>query len=207
MNGIRLLIAFVFVVFTGAAVLAQQPSTQPSPRPAAPQPAAPIPEGRMALIYSEDFRDPKTGIARYSAVMNSLNSEFQPRQTELNQMAQKMQQLQDEITKLQQGGAPVAQSQIQAKADQYEQLKKEYQRKAEDAQAVYKKRHEEVMAPLNQEIGKALEAYAKAHGITVIIDGNQVPLVYAAETIDITKAFINEFNSKNPATASATPRE
>jgi len=31
--------------------------------------------------------------------MNALNREFQPRQTELNQMAQKIQQLQDEIAK------------------------------------------------------------------------------------------------------------
>jgi len=32
--------------------------------------------------------------------------------------------------------------------------------------------------------------------------GSNVPLVYAAETIDVTRAFISEFNSKNPATAS-----
>jgi hypothetical protein len=32
-----------------------------------------------------------------------------------------------------------------------------------------------------------------------------VPVVYAAEAIDITRAFINEFNAKNPATAVVTP--
>ena len=53
-------------------------------------------------------------------------------------------------------------------------------------------------------IGKALEVYAKANNINVIIDGSQVPLVYAADTLDITRAFINDFNSKNPATASVT---
>jgi len=31
-----------------------------------------------------------------------------------------------------------------------------------------------------------------------------VPVVYAADNIDITRAFISEFNSKNPATASVT---
>jgi len=39
----------------------------------------------------------------------------------------------------------------------------------------------------------------------VIIDGTQVPLVYASASIDITRVFINEFNSKNPVTASVTP--
>jgi hypothetical protein len=38
----------------------------------------------------------------------------------------------------------------------------------------------------------------------VIVDGSQVPVVYAADSIDITRAFINEFNSKNPATAAVT---
>jgi hypothetical protein len=39
----------------------------------------------------------------------------------------------------------------------------------------------------------------------VIVDGSQVPFVYAADNIDITRAFITEFNSKNPATAAASP--
>jgi hypothetical protein len=41
----------------------------------------------------------------------------------------------------------------------------------------------------------------------VIVDGSQVPVVYASDAIDITRAFINEFNAKNPATASVTPRQ
>jgi len=59
--------------------------------------------------------------------------------------------------------------------------------------------------PLQEEIAKALEVFAKARGITAIIDAAQVPLLYAAENIDITRAFITEFNSKNPATAVTTP--
>ena len=63
-------------------------------------------------------------------------------------------------------------------------------------------RRQEIFGPLQQDIGKALEAFAKARGITVIVDGSQVPVDYAADSIDITRAFIAEFNSKNPATAS-----
>ena len=39
----------------------------------------------------------------------------------------------------------------------------------------------------------------------MIIDAAQVPLLYIADSIDITRAFITEFNSKNPVTASASP--
>jgi len=57
---------------------------------------------------------------------------------------------------------------------------------------------------LQTEIGNALETFAKARGINVIIDAAQVPLLYAAESIDITRAFITDFNSKNPVTAATT---
>ena len=78
-------------------------------------------------------------------------------------------------------------------------------RAGEDAQAAYNRRRQEIFTPLQEDIGKALEAYAKANNIHVIIDGSQVPLVYAADALDITRAFINEFNSKNPATAAVAP--
>jgi hypothetical protein len=37
------------------------------------------------------------------------------------------------------------------------------------------------------------------------MDGSQMPMLYASNTLDITTAFINDFNAKNPATASVTP--
>jgi outer membrane protein len=89
--------------------------------------------------------------------------------------------------------------------DQLDQLKKDAQRKAEDAQAAYNKRRQDIFSPLQDEVGRALEAFAKARGINVIVDAAQVPLLYVADTVDITRAFITEFNSKNPATASASP--
>jgi hypothetical protein len=39
----------------------------------------------------------------------------------------------------------------------------------------------------------------------MIIDGSQTPILYAADAMDITRIFINDYNSKNPATAQATP--
>ena len=94
---------------------------------------------------------------------------------------------------------------IRQKRDQLAQMNTDFKRKGEDAEASYTKRRQEIFLPLQQDIAKALEAFAKARGITVIVDGSQVPVVYAADNIDITRAFIAEFNSKNPATASVTP--
>lgn len=195
----RFIAAFAFVLALSFSTAFAQP------RPAAPaqtpaQTTANVPESKIALIYSDAFLDAKTGIARFNALVTNLNREFQPRQTELQQLQTKIQQLTDDINKTIQVADPKT---IQAKQEQLEQAKKDLQRKGEDAQAAYNKRRQDVFQPLQDDIGKALEAYAKAHNINVIIDGSQVPLVYAADALDITRAFINEFNSKNPATAAA----
>jgi Skp family chaperone for outer membrane proteins len=198
----RLIAAFAFVLALCASPVLAQPkpaATAPAQTPA--QSTAAIPESKIALIYSDAFLDAKTGIARFSTLVSTLNREFQPRQTELQSLQQKITALTDDITKT----APVAEPRTtQTKQDQLDQLKKDFQRKGEDAQVAYDRRRKEIFTPLQDDIGKALEAYAKSHNINVIIDGSQVPLVYAADTLDITRAFINDFNSKNPATAAVT---
>lgn len=196
-----------------ASISAQQPggrpaAAQPTPNPAAAAPAATVqlPVSKMAVIYTDLFLDSKTGIAKFNSVVTKLNGEFQKPKDELTQMQTRGQTLEAEVTKLREApeGTPIDQRSLQTKIDQLEQLKKDIQRKAEDAQANYNRRRAELFNPLQEEIGKALEAFAKARGINVIIDAAQVPLLYAADSIDITRAFISEFNSKNPVTAAST---
>ena len=161
---------------------------------------------KIGVIYSGAFQDPKAGIARYATVITKVNAEFQPIQNELNQTAQRLKALQDEITKIQQGATPATPAQVQAKIDQLDAQKKEYQRKGEDAQAAYQKRRAEALQPLQEDVAKALDAFAKTRGITILLDGSQIPLTYVDDAIDITDAFIADYNSKNPVTAAATPR-
>jgi outer membrane protein len=206
-------VSALLVMAFAATISAQQQPTrptaaQPTPTPA---PAAPttvnLPNGRMAVIYTDAFLDPKTGIAKFNSLVTKLNSEFQKPKDDIQAMQTRGQALETEISKLQNApeGTPIDQRSLQAKIDQLELLKKDIQRKGEDAQAAYTKRRQELFTPLQDDIGRALEAFAKARGINVIIDAAQVPLLYIADSIDITRAFITEFNSKNPATASASP--
>lgn len=202
----RLMAAAIFVAaITVAPVFAQPKPSTPATQPPATQSTGTVPDSKIAVIYSNAFLDQKNGIARFTTLVATLNREFQPRQTELTQLQDRIKTSTDEINKLQGSSVPVDPKSLQAKADALEQLKKEYQRKGEDAEALYQKRQQEIFAPLQDDIEKALEAYAKQRGITVIIDASRVPMVYAADSIDITKAFIADFNSKNPATASVTP--
>jgi Skp family chaperone for outer membrane proteins len=198
----RFFAAVALLTATVICVSAQQqkPATPGSASAAAPQTVA-VPDSKMAMIYSDAFLDPKTGIARFTSLLNTLNREFQPRQAELQTLQTKINTLSKEIDDTQNVAAPDS---IRQKRDQLAQLNTEYKRKGEDAEAAYQKRRQDIFLPLQTDIGKALEAFAKARGITVIVDGSQVPVVYAADSIDITKAFIADFNSKNPATASLT---
>ena len=184
-----------------------QPTPTPAPTTAAPPAVVALPNSKVAVIYSDAFMDPKAGIAKFSSVLAKLNGEFKAVKDELTAMQNRAQLLEDEINKLRAApeGTPIDQRALQTKIDQLEQLKKDIQRKAEDAQNSYNRRRQELFEPLQREIAVALETFAKTRSITVMIDASAVPLMYAAENIDITKAFIADFNSKNPVAASATP--
>jgi Skp family chaperone for outer membrane proteins len=205
---VSVLLVAGFVASISAQQPAGRPAAQPTPTPAAAAPAASVqlPMSKMAIIYTDVFLDQKAGIAKFSSVVTKLNGEFQKTKDDLTQMQTRATSLESEITKLREApeGTPIDQRSLQAKIDQLDQLKKDIQRKGEDAQGAYNRRRAELFNPLQDEIGKALEAFAKARGINVIIDGTSVPLLYAADSIDITRAFIAEFNSKNPVTAATT---
>lgn len=197
----RSLAAVALLATVAVSASAQQRPAAPTTAPATQQATVAVPDSKIAMIYSDAFMDPKTGIAKFNSLLSTLNREFQPRQTELQGLQTRINTLTKEISDTQSVADPNA---IRTKRDQLEQLNTEFKRKGEDAEAAYTKRRQDIFLPLQQDIGKALEAFAKARGITVIVDGSQVPVVYAADSIDITRAFINEFNSKNPATASVT---
>ncbi|PWT91944.1 MAG: hypothetical protein C5B55_07250 [Blastocatellia bacterium] len=219
MNRKHLLSASALLLIGASAVLAQRPAAQgvrPTPTPAAtnPQPAAPptatgpvnngpLPVSKMAVIDTDAFLDPKEGITKFNATLTRLNSEFQKVKDDLTGMQQRQAAAEGELAKLQQAppGTPIDQNAMRLKSDQIDQLKKDIARKGEDAQTAYNKRRQELFSPLQEEVGRALEAFAKARGITVIIDASQVPLLYAADNTDITRAFIADFNSKNPVAA------
>jgi outer membrane protein len=170
--------------------------------PALSQNAA-IPNAKIGVIFTEAFMDSKTGIAKFNVIVDELNRQFKPVQAEIDQMNQKAQALSDDIQRTGNAADPNV---IRSKMDQLDQMKKDLQRKGDDAQAAYEKKRKELFQPLQDDISKTLEAYAKAQGINLIIDGSQTPLIWASDAIDITKPFIADFNSKNPVTPATSPK-
>ena len=216
MKIIRAIAAVAFFAAISAATVAAQPKPANTP-PAQTKPAtttAPpasggsttgnVPETKLALVDTDAFLDEKAGILRLVAAAKKVEAEFAPRRTEL----QNLQAQVDKLTADLQKAAAVQDPKVSAQQqDAIEQKKRDITRKTEDAQQEYQKRLQTLLGPVYEEIGRALDAFAKAHGITLILDVTKVQGIVSADgSLDITKVFIAEFNSKNPATASLTPQ-
>jgi Skp family chaperone for outer membrane proteins len=190
------LIAASLVISAGA-----QTAARPQPAPPA-QGTAPASTGRIAIIDSSAFSDEKAGIARVVNAMKTVDAQFQPVRTEVQGMQTRYQALVDDINKTSAVADPKT---IQTKTDQADTLKRDIERRAQDAQISIKKRMDEVLGPLQEDVYNSLQAFAQSRGISIIIDASRVPLIYAADSVDITKDFIAEYNRTKPATASAAP--
>jgi Skp family chaperone for outer membrane proteins len=188
------LVAASLVISVGAQTAAR-------PQPAAPAQggAAPASTARIAIIDSSAFSDEKAGIARVVNAMKTVDAQFQPVRTEVQGMQTRYQALVDDINKTSAVADPKT---IATKTDQADTLKREIERKAQDAQISIKKRMDETLGPLQEDVYNSLQAFAQSRGISIIIDASRVPLIYAADSVDITKDFIAEYNRTKPATAS-----
>lgn len=215
MKIIRAIAAIAFFAAVSAAAVAAQPKPTTTPTPGRPATTNPIsspasagsatgnvPETKVALVDTEAFLDEKTGIVRLLAAAKKLEGEFQPRRTELAGLQAQV----DKMTADLQKAAPVQDPKVSAQQqDTIDQKKRDITRKTEDAQTAYNKRMQELLGPVYNDIGNALDAFAKAHGITLILDVTKVQGIVSFDgSLDVTKAFITEFNSKYPATASLT---
>ena len=199
----RAIAAVAFVAAISASVSAQtRPAGTPATSTAPTQTTASVPDSKIALVDTDAFLDEKQGITKLVTAAKAVEAEFQPRRTELQNLQQQIDKATADLQKVQSVQDPKLSAQQQDKIDT---MKKELQRKGEDAQAAYQKRLQEKLGPVYEDIGKALDAYAKAHGITMVLDVTKIQGIVSADgSLDITKAFIVEFNSKNPATAVLT---
>lgn len=199
----RAMAAIVFFAAVSASSVFAQTKPAGTAAPTTPAQTGNMPETKIALVDTDEFLNEKNGITRLVAAAKKVEAEFQPRRTELQGIQAQI----DKMTADLQKAAPVQDPKVSAQQqDAIDQKKKELQRKGEDAQSAYQQRLQAMLGPVYDEIGKALDVYAKAHGITLILDVTKIQgIVSASEQLDITKPFISEFNSKNPATASLNP--
>lgn len=178
------------------AILAQTQTRTTNPA-SSPQTRSAVGPANIAVIDSSAFSYDKGGIVRVMNAMRQLDAKFQPLRTELRGMRERLNTMRSDLQKK----APVQDSRTTAQqAEEANRLEVQIKRKAEDAQTSYQKESLAVLEPLQKDIANALNAYAQAKGISLLIDVTRVPVIYAASNLDITKDFIAEYNRTHPAT-------
>lgn len=199
-----------FAALTASAQTQPAPRQTPAPRPSAPATQTPAPqgtaaiaEGKFAIIDTDAFSDPKQGIQRLVAAFQVVEREFKPRRDEVQQLQTRYDALVKEINDTK---SVADQKALAAKADQVELLKTEIERKQQDGQKALEKRVQDLTQPIYQDIGNALQAFSRSRSISVIFDVSKMPgqVMVVNEGIDITDAFIADYNQRNPASTAST---
>jgi len=184
--------AIAAILITTAALTARAQTTAP---PIAQTPAGPT---KIGIIDTEAFGDSKAGIKRllnaYAQVSNELAGIRQ-------QIATKNARY-EELAK-----AAQTRQLTQAEAEEADNLKRDIQRLQEDGQKQADKLARERTGPILNDIGNAIQAYAKQRGFDMVIDVSkfQGAVLVLNQSVDITDAFILDYNTKNPGTTTATP--
>ena len=187
-------ISLAAIVFAAFAILAYT-QTRPAANPATPATRAAAAPANIAIINSVAFGDEKAGITRVMNAMKALEAKFQPLRTELRGMRDRLTTMRADIDKKR---TIQDQRMTAQQVEEADRLEVQIKRKAEDAQASYSKEMMAALDPLQKDIQTALAAYSQSKGISLLIDVNRVPVIYAAPTLDITRDFIADYNRTHP---------
>ncbi|HNP17579.1 MAG TPA: OmpH family outer membrane protein [Fulvivirga sp.] len=118
-----------------------------------------------------------------------VESELQAHNTQLqNQLQAKYQEYQQKLQAYQQGAATMVDAVKNEKETELAQLEQRIQKFQQDAQASMQKKQTTLMEPLYTKVGNNIEAVAKEHGYTHILNGQVGGIdvvLYADEQYDI----------------------
>ena len=197
----------VFTVFGAIAVSTQAQTARATPSPATAN--ATVPPSRIAVIDTGVFGDEKNGIYRYIDATRSVANEFKARSDEVTNLANRLNAMAGELDTLMKA-RPVNQAAVDAKQQQGAAVQEEYNTKKAKLDEDVGKRIEQVVTPVSRQIGQALDQFAAQRGVTMTLDASKLlpAILTMVPAIDLTQAFISDFNSKNPRTAapSTTPK-
>lgn len=184
--------AFIFVIALAITGFAQVPA----------QPAAPI---KIMFIDTSAFED-TGGINRIINANAALAKEIEPARAEIRGMIARhdalvkdLQALEPQVRTATGVQRDNLAKQFTTKNDEAESLETQIKRKQEDGKALFERREGEMINPVLQDIGRAMQDFAKQRGYSVIFDVSklaQTMLVFDTTKADATKDFIAFYNSR-----------
>jgi len=169
---------------------------------AAPCPAQTV---KIAFVDTDAFSNPYQGIKRLVRAVQSVEKEFAPRLTKLQEEQWRRQQQVEQIPFV--GPIPVDPRPMTPERKRYvreqnEKMKHEFERERQELQDAYNKRMREVLSPIQEDITKSLESFAKQRGITLLLDSSRTSC-YSGDCrsiikLDVTGEFVSQYNRLNP---------
>lgn len=177
-----LVLSFFSLIVFGGSAAAQGGAAQTSPK--------------IAVVDTSAFN---SLIVEFRQQIETLQREFTPSSEALQKLGIEIQGEEDALTRLADSLAPEVR---QKRIEDLEKKKIDFKRKQEDYKEAVEKRAGIVLGPLQDKIGKALEAYAKERGIAILLDMGTAAkaggLIYIAPGMDVTEDFANKYNTSNP---------
>ena len=163
----------------------------------------------------------KVGVIQVQAAMGQtkegqkaaaeLETKMSPRKKELEGKQAEIKDLQD---RLQRGGNTLSDSAKEDLTRNIDTKTKSYNRDIEDAQAELEAEQQKLINVLGQKMMAVIDKYAQANGIAIVLDvsSQNTPVLYASNTVDITKEVIDlydktVFTPLQSAAPAAAPRQ
>jgi outer membrane protein len=137
-----------------------------------------------------------------------LEVKLSPRKKELDGKQAEIKDLQE---RLQRGGNTLSDSAKEDLTRNIDTKTKSYNRELEDAQAELEQEQQKVVGTLGQKMMAVIDKYAQQNGFAIVLDvsSQNTPVLYASNTVDITKEVIDLYDktvfSATPAPAAARP--
>ena len=133
-----------------------------------------------------------------------LETKMGPRKKELDGKQAELKDLQD---KLQRGGNTLSDSAKEDLTRNIDQKTKSFNRQVEDAQAELEAEQQKLLQQLGQKMMQVIDKYAQSNGFSIVLDVSNpnTPVLYASNTIDITKEVIDLYDKTMGAAPAAAP--
>jgi len=157
----------------------------------------------------------KVGVISVSAAIQStaegkqaaaeLQSQFAPRQTELDNLRKQIEDLQ---TRLRTTSNTLSDEEKARLAREGDQLTRTYQRKQQESQDDYTEAEREVVDRIGRKMIDVLDKYSTDNGYILILDtsAQNTPVIFAAKTTDVTQDIIKLFDQSYPVKNAAAAR-
>jgi outer membrane protein len=180
-------------VLSAGMALAQAPAAAPAPMSAPPTKVAVI-QIQAALAATKEGQKAAA----------DLEVKLSPRKKDLDGKQAEIKDLQE---RLQRGGNTLSDSAKEDLTRNIDAKTKSYNRELEDAQAELEQEQQKVVGTLGQKMMAVIDKYAQQNGFAIVLDvsSQNTPVLYASNTIDITKDVIDLYDktvfTPTPATS------